>query len=173
MTDKSPRSLLTKLVIFWVIFLLFHFGYDWLPSPVVAVFAGNSEGAAQHIKMAFWAYSFASLIEYGYLHLKGADRVRFLDSRLLGLLIISIGTFLWYILPAIRGAGLPNEFIEILYANIILLLVGSGTLLLERDLARIEFSRASRIVLILFNLVLMTILILGTFRVPWGGFWYM
>jgi hypothetical protein len=172
-TNKSPRSLLIKLVIFWAFFLVFHFGYSWLPSPVMAVFAGTSEGAAQHIKMSFWAYLIASLIEYGYLRLKGTDRVRFLDSRLLGLLIVSIGTFLWYILPAIRGAGLPNEFIEILYANIILLLVGFGTLLLERDLARIDFSRASRIVLIVFNLVLMIILILGTFRIPWGGFWYM
>jgi hypothetical protein len=173
MTDKSLRSMLAKLVVFWVFFLIFHFGYDWMPSPVVAVFAGTSEGAAQHIKMAFWAYTFASLIEYGYLRLKGTDRVRFLDSRLLGLLIVSIGTFLWYILPAIRGTGLPNEFVEILYANIILLLIGFSTLLLERDLARIDFSRASRIVLIVFNVVLMTILILGTFRIPWGGFWYM
>jgi hypothetical protein len=172
MADRSWRSIGLKLLIFWILFLIFHFAYDWFPYPAVVVIAGNSEGAVQHIKMAFFAYTFASLIEYGYLRLPKTDRLRFLDSRLIGLLIVSIGTFLWYIVPAIRGAGMPTDLLEIVYANVILLLVGLGTILLERDLVSITLSKASRWVLIIFNLVLMTILVLGTFRTPWGGFWF-
>ena len=152
---------------------MFHFAYEWLPYTIIAVFSGNSEAVAQHIKISFFAYAYASLIEYSWLRLPKPDRLRFLDSRLVGLLIVSIGTFLWYIVPAIRGAGMPNDLLEILYANIVILLVALGAILIERDVARIEFSRASRWVLILFNLALLVILILGTFRIPWGGFWFM
>ena len=172
MADRSLRSNLLKLVIFWLLFLVFHFAYEWLPYPIVAIFSGNSEAVAQHMKISFFAYAFASLIEYSWLRLPKPDHLRFLDSRLVGLLIVSIGTFLWYVVPAIRGVGMPNDLMEILYANIVILLVALGAILVERDLARMQFSRASRVALILFNLVLITILIIGTFRTPWGGFWY-
>jgi len=172
MGNRSLRSILLKLVLFWVLFLVLHFIYDWLPYPIVAIFSGNSEAVAQHMKISFFAYAFASLIEFAWLRIPKPDRLRFLDSRLLGLLIVTFGTMLWYIVPAIRGVGMPNDLLEILYANLVILLVGLGAVLLERDLARIQFSRASRAALILFNLSLITILILGTFRIPWGGFWY-
>jgi hypothetical protein len=174
MTTHSKKSILIKLFIFWALFLVFHFAYSWLPLPIVAVFAGNSEGAVQHMKMAFFAYTIASLIEYAYLKIPKTERLRFLDSRLLGLYIVTFAMFLWYLIPAIRGAAMPNDLLEVLYANIVLVLVGLGTLILERDfVSSIQLSRTSRVVIIVFDLVLMAILIIGSFKIPWGGFWFM
>jgi len=75
--------------------------------------------------------------------------------------------------PAIRGEGMPTTGLEVLYANVVLLLVGFGTLLIERDLSDIKLSKASRTAMIIFYILLGVILVISSFRVPWGGFWEM
>ena len=173
MINRSTRSIFLKLAAFWALFLILHFSYDWLHNPIIAVFSGTSEGAAQHIKMSFWAYTFVSIGEYFVLRVPKKDRLLFFDSRILAVLFVSLGTFLWYLVPAIRGVGMPNDFLEILYANIVIFLVGLGAILVERDFARVQLSRVGRFVVILFYLILGAILILGSFSTPWGGFWVM
>ena len=78
MAGHSPRSIFIKLTLFWILFLVFHFAYEWLPYTIIAVFSGNSEAVAQHIKISFFAYAYASLIEYSWLRLPKPDRLRFL-----------------------------------------------------------------------------------------------
>jgi hypothetical protein len=52
----SPAVLhiIIKIVIFWVLFLILHFSYDWVKRPIVAVFSGTNESFMQHAKIAFW-----------------------------------------------------------------------------------------------------------------------
>lgn len=173
MANRSTKSIILKLAAFWALFLLLHFAHNWIPTPVIAVFSGTSEGVAQHIKLSFWAYTLASIGEYFILRVPKKDRLSFFDSRLLAVLFVSLGTFLWYLVPAIRGVGMPNDLLEIIYANLVILLVGLGTIVLERDFTRIQLSRGGRIAAISFYLVLGSILIIGSFTTPWGGFWVM
>jgi len=56
---------------------------------------------------------------------------------------------------------------------VVLLLVGFGTLLIERDLSDIKLSKASRTAMIIFYILLGVILVISSFRIPWGGFWEM
>ncbi|HAE86153.1 MAG TPA: hypothetical protein DCG78_06580 [Anaerolineaceae bacterium] len=173
MVDHSLKPLLMKLLGFWLAFIALHFAYDFFTSPFLAVFSGTSEAVAQHIKMSYFAYTFVSLGEYFIRRVEPEYRLQFLDSRLLGVLIVSLATFLWYIVSAIRGAGMPTLGLEVIYANAALLLVGFGTLLIERDLSATQLSKAGRAAAVIFFLLLGAILVIGSFRVPWGGFWEM
>jgi hypothetical protein len=123
--------------------------------------------------MSYFAYTFVSLVEYLVRRVHPEQRLQFLDSRLLSVWIVSLATFLWYIVPAIRGEGMPTTGLEVMYANVVLLLVGFGTLLIERDLSDIKLSKASRTAMIIFYILLGVILVISSFRVPWGGFWEM
>jgi hypothetical protein len=68
---------------------------------------------------------------------------------------------------------MPTEGLEVIYAIATLLLVGFGTLLIERDLSATPLSKAGRAAAVIFFLLLGAILVIGSFRVPWGGFWEM
>jgi hypothetical protein len=173
MEDLSLKPIVQKLLAFWLAYIGLHFAYDFFPSPFLAVFSGTSEAVAQHIKISYFAYTFVSLGEYFVRRVKHEQRLQFLDSRLLGVLIVSLATFLWYIVPAIRGAGMPTVGLEVIYANVTLLLIGFGTLLIERDLSGVQLSKAGRTALIIFYILLGVILVIGSFRIPWGGFWEM
>lgn len=173
MNDRSLKPVLQKLLAFWLVFVALHFAYDFFPSPLLAIFSGTSEAVAQHIKMSYFAYTFVSLGEYVIRRVEPEYRLQFLDSHLLGVLIVSLATFLWYIVPAIRGAGMPTLGLEVIYANAALLFVGFGTLLIERDLSDVKLSKAGRTAMIIFYILLGVILVISSFRVPWGGFWEM
>jgi len=123
--------------------------------------------------MSYFAYTFVSLVEYLVRRVQPEQRLPFLDSRLLSVWIVSLATFLWYIVPAIRGEGMPTTGLEVLYANVVLLLVGFGTLLIERDLSVVKLSKAGRTAMIIFYILLGVILVISSFRIPWGGFWEM
>ncbi len=166
----TPKTFVLKLLAFWVLFLIFHFGYEWLPSPVVAVFAGTSEGAVQHMKMAFWAFTFASLGEYFLRRVPRGAHQRFFDSRLLITNLAPWSMFFWYILPVFTGKPFASEALEIVSANVILLLAGIALLILESSYSAHTLTRAARTVLIIFWLLSAFLLAAVSFVTPWAGF---
>jgi hypothetical protein len=166
----TSKSFLLKLLAFWILFLIFHFLHEWVPVPFTVIFAGNSEGAVQHMKMAFWAFTFASLGEYFIRKISKAQRQSFFDSRLLITVLAPWTMFFWYILPVIFGKPFASEAVEILAANVVLVLMGVALLFLERDLSGIKLSRASRIILILFWALTAFLMAAVSFNIPWAGF---
>lgn len=166
----TPKTFLFKLLAFWILFLIFHFLHEWIPVPFTVIFAGNSEGAVQHMKMAFWAFTFASLGEYFIRKVSKEQRQSFFDSRLLITDLAPWTMFFWYILPVIFGKPFASEAIEILAANIVLVLMGVALLFLERDLSAIRLSKTSRIILILFWALTAFLMVAVSFNVPWAGF---
>jgi uncharacterized protein YhhL (DUF1145 family) len=166
----TPKSYIIKLFAFWVLFLIFHFLHEWVPVPFLVLFAGNSEGAVQHMKMAFWAYSFASLGEYFMRRVKSGERKSFFDSRMLISDLAPWTMFFWYILPVILGKPFASDLVEVIAANVILLLAGVSLLILEQDLSAIKLSRAGRIVVIVFWILTAFLLAAVSFKVPWAGF---
>jgi hypothetical protein len=166
----TSKSFLLKLLTFWILFLVFHFLHDWVPVPFTVIFAGNSEGAVQHMKMAFWAFSFASLGEYFIRRVSTNQRQSFFDSRLLITDLAPWTMFFWYLLPVIFGKPFASEVVEIIAANVVLLLAGVALLFLERDLSGIQFSRTGRIILIIFWALTAFLLAAVSFNIPWAGF---
>jgi hypothetical protein len=107
-----------KLLAVWGLFLVFHFAYKTLPCALTLVFGESSEAIFTHMKMVFWAYLFASIIEFFVARKKIRSIKDFAYARLLGAvaypwLVITI----WFAASAL-GFKLPEVPWEIIYANI-------------------------------------------------------
>lgn len=161
------RYIFLKTITFHLFFLLLHFVYDWLPYQGVTVIAASGESVMQHMKVAFFAWTLASL---GELALRRGMWRRAFDANLLINLLAPWAMFLWYIASALGLQPLSSVAVEIVYANLILFIAGLGLSTLARDLASATFSRAARGVMIAFYLAFAFLLITFTFETPWGGF---
>ncbi|NTV36334.1 MAG: hypothetical protein HGA53_05215 [Anaerolineaceae bacterium] len=170
MEKRDFISILFKVAAFQIVFLWLHFAYDWFSYPWVAVFSGNSEGVFQHQKIAFLAYSIVCVLEFFLLRKKISSPGRFFDSRLLASLLLPWMIFFWYLGPVLLQVPMPNDLLEILYANIVTILVCVALVLLERDFYRIDFSRTGRIIMIVMYVISAFLFVSITFQVPWAGY---
>lgn len=161
------RYIFLKTISFHLFFLLLHFVHDWLPYQGVTVIAANGESVMQHMKVAFFAWTLASL---GELALRRRVWRPVLDANLLINLLAPWAMFLWYVASALGLQPLPSVAVEIVYANLVLFIAGLGLSTLARDLASATFSRGARGVMLAFYLAFAFLLITFTFKTPWGGF---
>ncbi len=161
------RYIFLKTIVFHLFFLLLHFAHDWLPYKGVTVIAAGSESVMQHMKVAFFAWTFASL---GELALRRRAWRQVLDANLLISLLAPWAMFLWYVADALGMQPLPSVALEVAYANVVLFVAGLGLSTLARDLVSATFSRGARGVMIAFYLTFAFLLIAFTFKTPWGGF---
>jgi len=165
--DTMLRSPWLKTIFYLFTFQLLHFLYDWLPSPITAVFSGVSESILQHIKIGFFAFLLFSAIEL-FLRRKHYSsktaRRRFWVARLL---IASLGCWMifaiWQIAPSIRGKLMPNDLTEILYAVVVTYLVGLFSFWMSADLEQLNFSNRSQIAILVVGILTTANLILLTF----------
>jgi hypothetical protein len=165
------RQILVKVLIFWGLFLILHFAYDWFQNPVVAVFSGINESFLQHAKIGFISYSAASLIEFFMYGKKTGQPREFFYSRVFTSMILPWVMFaVYYIAPAFYGRPMPTIPLEIIYANIVLLIIGVIQALFELDLQKIPFSRSNRIILLILWVLCLVEMVLFTFQIPWVDF---
>ena len=69
---------------------LLHFLYEWIPSPVTAVFSGVNESTFEHMKLLFWPMlAFAIAQGFFFKGRSGFWNIK-LRSTLLGLILIPI-----------------------------------------------------------------------------------
>jgi hypothetical protein len=162
-------GILFKVLVFMAVFLALHFAHYWLPYAWAAWFTGSSESVFEHAKFAYFAYVVACALEVVVRRKSIPDRTRFLYSRLAAVVILPLWmVVLWYIAPAIYGQAMPNELVEILYANLILLVLGLLVGAFERNLERVEFTPAVKVALWgLFGTLLMEAVIFS-YRMPWA-----
>lgn len=57
-------NLAFKALIYLVLFSVLHFVFDLTDWSFLRPFCGVDESVFQHLKMAFWAYLLATLVEY-------------------------------------------------------------------------------------------------------------
>jgi hypothetical protein len=162
-----PNSPWLKTIFYLLTFQLLHFFYDWLPSPFVAIFSGISESILQHIKIGFFAFLLFSAVELLLRHKHYPSKIarrRFWVARLL---IASLSCWMifviWHIVPSIRGALMPNDLTEILYAVVATYLVGLFSFWLSADLEALNFSPRSQTAILIVGVLTTANLILLTF----------
>ena len=167
--DKTYKaSLLWKALAFWGVFLALYGLYRFFPVFPLSLICGVTESNFQHYKAGFFAYLIVNLVEYLWNHRKIMDQESFLFSRLAATTFLPWIIFLlWYVAPALIGRW-PNNTYEIVYANIIIFLVGVYTIILEGGLARIQYHRSLKFVLITLFLISILLYIVFTFRLPWA-----
>ncbi|MBN1249212.1 MAG: hypothetical protein JXC32_16255, partial [Anaerolineae bacterium] len=135
-------NVLRKGVAFWFVFLAMYGIYRFFPVAPLCLVCGIVESNFQHYKAGFYAYLIVCLAEFVWYRRRIGDRESFIYSRLTATVFLPWIIFLlWYIAPALIGRW-PNNTLEIVWANVITLIVGLATVLWERGLAQMPYSRA-------------------------------
>ena len=157
----------------WIVLgLILHFAYDFFPSRIVAIFSGVNESYMQHAKIGVFCYLLTCIFEYLIWGVgKEVEILSFIDARVITLLYLPWTMFaIYYTAPAFYGKPMPTIPLEILYSNVMVLILGVVMMLLERDFEKISYSWTSSIllfVLLVLNIVEMAIF---TFKAPWCDF---
>jgi hypothetical protein len=159
---------LIKMVMFWAIFLLLYFAYRFFPVFPLSLICSANESNFQHYKSTFFAFLILNLIEYIVYRKQIVDPKNHIVSRLTATTIAPWIVFLlWYIAPAAYGK-LPSIPVEILYANIITLLVGYFVSSLEQGFAQIGYSKNMTAVILILFVVSIGLYVSFTFKLPWA-----
>lgn len=168
MDKSSTTHLIGKTLLFWLVFLIIMFLYRVFPFFPFSMISGTSESNFQHYKMGFFAYLITSGIEYWLFRKKIAARQSFLYSRLTSVLFLPWIIFLvWYIAAAVVGQ-MPVT-LEIIWANLVVLLVGLFSVTLERGWEKAVFPRSSRIVIWVLLFLSIALFLRFTFGpLPWA-----
>ncbi len=152
----------------WLAFLVLHLGYDFLPIAPLGLVAATNESVFQHMKGLFYAYVLVNIIEYVTRRKALDQRVAFIYARLLSTLLLPWVMFiLWYMAPAYYGE-LPSIPLEIVYANVMVLLVGASTVMLERGFETMRYSRELKVLIIALFVISISLYTIFTFKLPWA-----
>ncbi|WP_438316654.1 hypothetical protein ACP6EK_01040 [Candidatus Caldatribacterium sp. SIUC1] len=160
-------GILAKTLLYLGLFALLHFGYEATGWEVLRPVFGGSESVFEHLKMGFFAYLFASLLEFGSLRRRPVFPRGFWFSRLLATWAIPwMIVTTWYLVPGLFGRPLPLA-LELAWALGVTFLSGIFGGVLERG---VEDERSSpfalRVVLVLFS-VAAFFFVWFTYRTPW------
>jgi hypothetical protein len=157
-----------KLLGFWAGFLILHYSYDFLPILPIKLISGINESFFQHIKTVFFAYLIVNLVEYLTRGKDIENGESFIFSRLFSTTILPWFVFIiWFMAPAYYGP-IENVAVEILYANIALLLSGFCALVVEQTMDGIRYQNLSKVVIIGLFVISLSLYIIFTFKLPWA-----
>jgi len=153
---NSLKWITLKVLIFLVFYSILHFLWVLVPIVPFAIIAGTSESVMQHMKLAFYAYIFTTIVEY--LIFRKTDEldsdylfVRIFSSILIGWLELLI----WYIVPVFIEDFGPL-WVELTYSFVVLILCVIWLSIFELN-SNIKFSKNVKILII--TLLVITIFI--------------
>ena len=159
---------LIKLLGFWASFLILHYSYDLLPILPIKIISGINESFFQHIKVGFFAYLIVNFVEYLVRRKEIENKESFIFTRLFSTTILPWFIFIiWFIAPAYYGP-IDNLAMEILYANIALILSGICILAIEQTMESVTFQALSKSVLGKKFIIEYSLYIIFTFNLPWA-----
>jgi len=156
-----------KIFLFWAIFLLLHFLYTFLPIFPVSLISGTSEAFFQHLKSGFYAYLLVCLFEAARHWRRLEQQERFVYTRLLACLLTPWVIFLVWFLPAALYGRLPSIPLEIIYANLAVVVSGIAVVALEHSLDGVEYSTAAKIAILGLFLAAVVVFVAFSQRLPW------
>jgi hypothetical protein len=159
---------LIKMVLFWAIFMLLYFAYRFFPVFPLSLICSVTESNFQHYKSTFFAFLILNGIEYFIYRRQIVDWKGYSLSRLAATTFAPWVVFLlWYVSPAVHGR-LPTIPVEIVYANLITLMVGYFVAILEEGLVQINYSKNLTFVVLILFVVSILLYVSFTFRLPWA-----
>ena len=163
----SKRSWL-KIAGFWVTFLVLHYAYDWAPILPFQIFSGVDESMFQHMKIGFYAYFLVVIIEYLISRKQlPVSLDAFVFSQLLATILVPWFMFiLWFMAPAYFGK-FPTVFLEIFHANVIVVLLGFCTTVVEQSFETMRYSAMLKGIIVALFLISISLYTIFTFQPPW------
>jgi len=166
--NKNWRSLVLKMLVLQVIFLLLHYAYEWFPNSITIIFSGTNESVYQHMKVGMFTYLLASLLEYLLVRKTLTNLAGFIYARLFAATIFPFAIFIYfYMAPAYYGQ-IQSIPLEVIFANVALLLASFSSIAIERQIDTGQPNRLFRFVVIVLFLVSLSQYIIFTYRLPWA-----
>lgn len=156
-----------KALLYLGIFSILHFGYDLTHWSFLVPLCGIDESVFQHLKMAFWAYLFTSIIEYFLSRERSGKRESFWYTRLLSTVIVPwFIVLIWYIVPALFG---KFEFlvIDLIWAIFSTFLSAILAITVERSIEDIKAALSFKLVIIFLFIVSAFLYVWFTYQPPW------
>lgn len=159
-------QLLFKAFLYLGIYSVLHFGYELTRLSFLKPICGTSESVFEHLKMGFFAYLFASLIECAF-SVPNRRKVNFLSSRILSTFLVPWVIFsTWYLGPALWGKT-SSLLLELSWALGVTFYSGIVGVLLERETERIQFTPKTRVLLFLLFGIALFLFVRFTYVLPW------
>jgi len=155
-----------KAFIYLILFGLLHFGYESTGLQFLKPICGTNESVFQHLKMGFFAYFFASLIEYVAIR-RRLKANNFWSSRSLATVLNPWIIFLvWYLAPAVWGK-FSTVASELSWALIVSYISGVFASILEKDIERAKISLCFKLIVFVLFVISAFLFIWFTYRLPW------
>lgn len=165
-SGKWKKRLLKALYV-QIAFLILHYSYDLFPCDLLKVFSGTSEAVFEHMKIAFYSYGVVSLIEFLVNRKKVEDSVNYGFSRLGGTVLYCWPMFVLFFTPPAIFGKYPNDFYEILSANIVLYLTSIIVIIIESQFEKVKQSKEFRWAIGLLFVFLVHLFTTYSFQSPW------
>ena len=88
-------------------------------------------------------------------------------SRMLSAVLVPwVILLIWYLLPGVIGR-VGSIFIEVLWAVLVTYLSGLFVAQIEKEVEKVEFQVATKVVLVALTVVSAFLFVLFTYRLPW------
>ncbi len=160
-------SIILKAFIYLIFFSVLHFGYDLTHLSFLKPFCGIDESVFQHLKMAFWAYLLASLVEYPVYKRKNKKYDSFWIPRFFSATVVPWTIFLvWYLAPA-TGGKFRLAYMELIWALMVSYFSGLAGGLIERTLEEKRLAFCFKVLVIFLALASAFLYIAFTYQLPW------
>jgi len=160
-------SIILKAFIYLIFFSILHFGYDLTHLSFLKPFCGIDESVFQHLKMAFWAYLLASLVEYPVYKRKNKKYESFWIPRFFSATVVPWTIFLvWYLAPA-TGGKFRLAYMELIWALVVSYFSGLAGGLIERTLEEQRLAFCFKVLVIFLALASAFLYIVFTYQLPW------
>ncbi|MFN2305010.1 MAG: hypothetical protein ACK2TV_14865, partial [Anaerolineales bacterium] len=114
-------SLILKIVIYQLLFLLLHYLYDWFPNNLTVIFSGVNESVYQHMKIAFFTYFLIAILEYLVIRKTIKDFEAYLFSRLFSASFLPLIMMVYFLVGPLTIGHTDNILLEIVFANLSLM----------------------------------------------------
>lgn len=156
-----------KSLLYLAIFSILHFGYDLTRWAFLAPLCGINESVVQHLKMAFWAYLLASLIEYFIVRRKLNERNTFWYPRLLSTIMVPWFVMLiWYLVPAFFGR-VESSALELLWGIFSTYFAAVMGGIVERNIEGTAATVSFKIVILVLFIISAFLYVWFTYKPPW------
>ncbi len=163
----KTKGVILKTLAFWLGYIALHYAYDFIPVGAIALFSGTDESFFQHQKIGFFTYALVCVGEYAIRRKQIESTETFVYTRLFTTMLAPWFIFiLWFTGPAYVGE-LPTVFLEVLYSNVIVILVGRALLAVERALDQLTFDRSFKLVTATLFAISVSLFLIFTQRLPW------
>jgi len=168
----SKKWIISKVLIYLLIYSILHFLYDLIPVLPIALISGTNESIFTHMKIGFYAYFFTCLVDYQITKTQIESKNTYFWNTLLMSSLMPLFLFaLWYILPVFLEHLEPMWF-ELTYSFLILVINGIMAANLEDSYSKTEYSKNTKIIILLLFISSIIIYSGYTFKTPYIDVFY-